>query len=131
MLTNDDKTWLINTIRKELRDALTVTVKWEKRRDIKTGQPLAVPELEVKDVYLPEMWVEMLPFQEGAFRGLQEQVCLNDNRNNKQIEAISNILLQFEDSLKCLAMITDKAKEIGLPGDHEFVDGPTKIEDKT
>ncbi len=131
MLTNDDKTWLLNTIRKEIRDALTIKIRLERVRDMKTGQPLAVPELEVKDVYLPEMWVEMLPFQEGAFRGLQEQVCLNENRNNHQIGAISNILLQFEEGLKCLAMITDRAKEIGLTDNHKFGDGPTKIEDKT
>ena len=124
MLTNDDKTWLLNTIRKEIHDALTVSVKWEKKRDMKTGQPLAVPDIEIKDVYLPNWWVEWLPFYEGAIRGVQEQVCHNDNKNNKQIEAITGILLQFEDSLKCLASITDRAKELGLTD-------IKKIEDKT
>jgi len=124
MLSKKDKEWLTETIRKEIKNALTVKVKWEKKRDMKTGKPLAVPDIEIKDVYLPDMWVEMLPFQEGAFRGLQKQVCLSDNKISKYLGVVNNILLENKDSLKCLASITDRVKELDLIE-------VKKIEDKT
>jgi hypothetical protein len=102
MLSKSDKDFIRQAIREEVKRALTVKVRFEKRRDLKTGQPLAVPEIEVKDVFLPEHWVEFLPFYEGAIRGSQEQVCnlqTTQAKNTEAIAAIANILTGAETSI--------------------------------
>jgi hypothetical protein len=110
-LSNSDKEFIRNTIKDEIQKALTINVRMERRKDMKTGQPLAVPEIEVKDVYMPSFLVEYIPFIEGAIRGVQEQVCLDDSNRNQQIQAITNILLTFENSIKVVAALSDTIKQ--------------------
>ena len=112
MLSRKDKEFIQETIRDEIVKALTIRVVFEQAQDPETLQPLAVPKKEVRDIYLPEHWAEFLPRQVGAFRGLQEQVILEESAKRTQIEAITNILLQFEDSLTRVAKFSDQLKQI-------------------
>lgn len=112
MLSNKDKEWIKQIIKEEFERQLTVPIKMEKRRDIKSGKPLAVPDMEIKNVHLPAFLFEYIPFLEGAIRGVQEQMCIVGNSLNPRIEAVANILIQFENSLKCLATLSDKIKQI-------------------
>lgn len=117
MLDKNDKKWIKEAIAESLREALTVKVRFEKRRDIQTGQPLAVPEIEVKDVYLPAHWVEFLPWHEAALRGSQEtldKLKNNDARYGKSIEALTGIILSMEHGIKAIAGIAENIKR--LPG---------------
>lgn len=101
-------------------DALTIEVKYEKRRDEKTGQPLATPEIITEKEYLPIWWVRYLPHYEASNRGIQET---QDKQANKMIElsnqikqlkegmeAIGNVVFQAEESLKCISAISDQIK---------------------
>jgi hypothetical protein len=105
MLSNKDKIWLAEMMETKVRQALTVKVRFEKRRNIESGQPLAVPEIEVKDVYLPDHWVEFLPFYEAAIRGVQEtsdHTKNNSVKSLKAVEAVAGIMLGFEGNLKSI-----------------------------
>jgi hypothetical protein len=107
MLSNKDKTWLAEMIELKVRQALTVKVRFEKRRNIETGQPLAVPEIEVRDVYLPAHWVEFLPFHEAALRGVQETADHTKNnsvKNLKAVEAVAGIMLSLEGNIKSIGL---------------------------
>lgn len=115
MLSKKDKEWIEEIIERKVYDALTVKMRMEKVRDEKTGQPLAVKETKEEDVFLPAMLVQLISFNEGALRGMQEDM----NKNNNKIEdfdtklnAIAQIVIDTEDSLKKLAMVTDRIKEL-------------------
>ena len=99
-------------IKEEIKSALTIPVRYERRKDIKTGQPLATPEIEMRDLYIPDFIVEYLPYTEGAIRGVQEQMCTLSSDVNPKIEAVANVLIQFENSLKCVAAMSDRIKQI-------------------
>lgn len=121
-MNSKDKTWLENTIRNVVQECLTVKVKYEKRRDDKTGKPLAVPELIEQDEYLPSWWIQYLPHYEAAMRGVQETQDKQANtilKLTSEIEslqqgmkAIGDIVFQAENSLKCISAISDKIKEV-------------------
>lgn len=86
----------------------------EKVRDDKTGQPLARPEIIKEKVYLPSVFVQLLPFYEGAQRGLQEQVSKEFSKLdqiNNGMNAMAQVLIGAEQSLKCLAALSDHVKE--------------------
>lgn len=72
-------------------EALTVEITWEKHKDEKTGFPLATPELKTEKVFLPSFIMQHLKFQEGAFRGLQEDVDHAKNAMSNQVEKIDAI----------------------------------------
>ena len=103
MLTEKDKKWLEELIENKIREALTVQVKMERNRDIETGQPLAVPKVEIKDVYLPAHWVEFLPFYEASIRGVQET---SDHVKNA-INNIAGIMIAMERGIKAVSYIAN------------------------
>jgi len=110
MLSKKDKEWLESIIEEKIRAALTVKVRFEKRRDIKTGVSLAIPEIEIKDVYLPAHWVEFLPFYEGAIRGVQETTDHVKNslaKDNGAMKAMAEILLGLEPGIKQIAGLSN------------------------
>jgi hypothetical protein len=111
MLSKNDKIWLREMVKEEITKALTVKVRFEKKRNLETGQPLAVPEIEVKEVYLPAHWVEFLPFHEAALRGVQETADHTKNNSLKSVqaaEAIAGIMLGFESNIKSIGQFTDE-----------------------
>ena len=56
MLSKSDLNKIREIIREELKEAFTIEMTMEKKRDEKTGQPLAVPEIKKIKVWLPEDW---------------------------------------------------------------------------
>ncbi len=104
---NKLKEMLGQIVKEKIREALTVKVRFERRRDV-SGQPLAVPEIEVRDVYLPNHWIEFLPYYEAAIRGNQETVDHVKNAvigQKEAVEAVARLLLQSESALKAIASI--------------------------
>jgi hypothetical protein len=124
-LDKDDLKEIAKIIRKEVKKAVidAMTVEWtlEKHRDEKTGMPLAKPELLKEKVYIPSAFIQLLAFYEGAQRGLQEQVCKEfpklDMINNN-LQTMAQILIQSEQSLKCLAALSDRIKDKNLLEDN-------------
>lgn len=57
-----------------VRAALTVELTIKRRRDPQTGLLLAVPQEKTETVFLPSVITQMIPFHEGALRGLQEDL---------------------------------------------------------
>jgi len=113
MFINEEK--LSDLIEKAVFKALTVKITLEKVRDEKNGQPLAVPERITQDVFLPSFLAQTLKYNEGALRGMQEQTCRHSSKINdfdNKIQAIGNIMIQAEDSLKCLAALSDEVKRL-------------------
>jgi hypothetical protein len=106
MLSKKDKEWLETVIEEKIRAALTVKVRFEKKRDIKTGVPLAVPEIEIKDIYLPAHWIEFLPFYEASIRGVQETTDHVKNslgKDDAALKSVAGILLGLEPAIKQIA----------------------------
>ena len=106
---------LSELIEKAVNKALTAEVTLEKHRDEKTGQPLAKPEIIKETVFLPAYLCQILPYHEGALRGVQEQTCKQSNKINDlddKIAAIGNVIIGAENSLKCIAKLTDNIKLI-------------------
>ncbi|OPY78301.1 MAG: hypothetical protein A4E65_02324 [Syntrophorhabdus sp. PtaU1.Bin153] len=115
MLSKGDKEWLEKMMERKITEALTVRVKMERRRDMATGQPLAVPVIEEKDVYLPAFWVEYMPYYEGAMRGMQETVDKVNNRTtgtSQAVENIGRILVTSQDAIKRLVETSYALAEI-------------------
>jgi uncharacterized coiled-coil protein SlyX len=97
-------------IQEAVINALTVEITLEKRRDEKTGVPLAVPKIQKEKVFLPSFLVQQISFQEGAFRGLQEDVNKKNNAIDKladKLDVVGKTLLGMESSAKRLAGFTD------------------------
>ena len=114
MLSSKDRIWLREMVKEEITKALTVKVRFEKKRNLETGQPLAVPEIEARDVYLPAHWVEFLPFHEAALRGVQETSDHTKNNSLKSVqaaEAIAGIMLGFESNIKSIGQFTDEVNK--------------------
>ncbi len=104
-LSKKDKEWLTKQIRNAVKEELTVEWTIKKRRDEKTGQPLAKPETKTEKVFLPAIFVQLLPFYEGAMRGLHEDVSKNMNKVNKmhsKIDTIGRLIVHNEHVLKSL-----------------------------
>jgi len=105
-------------IREAVTEALTVELTWEKRRDEKTGVPLAVPDLRKEKVFLPSFLVQQISFHEGAFRGLQEDVSKKNNaidRLAEKVEIVGQVLLGMEQSARRLASFSDVVKGLDIP----------------
>ena len=108
-----------------IREALTVEVTYEQRRDIETGKPMATPKLRVENEYLPLWWVRFLPHYEASNRGIQETQDKQSNSMNRldrditqlrdKVDAIGNIIINAENSLKCIATLSDHIKQLDLP----------------
>jgi len=108
---------LSELIEKAVTKALTAEVTLEKHRDEKTGQPLAKPEIIKETVFLPAYLCQILPYHEGALRGVQEQTCKQSNKINDlddKIAAIGNVVTGAENSLKCIAKLSDNIKSLDL-----------------
>jgi len=76
-----------------VREALTVEMTIERVRDERTGQPLAVVERKTEKVFLPSLIVQMLPYQEGALRGFQQDLSRTKNgldQANKFIKRLAD-----------------------------------------
>jgi len=108
MLSKKDLDQIRTIIQEELKAALTIEVQYEKY-DKEKG----MKELKTEKHFLPEWLVDLQPYLIGALRGMQED-C--NKVNNKTLDIVDNvrqlsgIMLQAEDSLKCISAISDKDK---------------------
>lgn len=113
MLSKKDKEWITGAI----REALTVEIRMERKRNLETGQPLAVPVVEEKKVFLPEFWVTYLPFYEAALRGVQETMDTVKNgqiRNQDALAAVGNIMIEYEKAIRALPEMVGKLQALAL-----------------
>jgi hypothetical protein len=83
-------------ISEAVRDALTVEITMEKVRDDRTGQPLAVIERKTEKVFLPSLIVQMLPYQEGALRGFQQDL----SRTKKGLDQANTFIKRLADAVE-------------------------------
>lgn len=117
MLTKSDKQFIRDVIKQEVEAALTVEWTIEKVRDDKTGQPLAVKETKTENIFIPAEFIRMMPYLEAAIRGVQQDIEKNNNKINdmgNQIQVVGSVLVQNEESLKCIAAISDHIKQLKL-----------------
>jgi len=133
MLSKKDKEWLLQMMDERIRKALTVKMHFEQVRDLKTGQPLAKPIVEVRDVYLPAHWCEFLPFYEGCYRGVQEttdRVKNNVANQSEKLQLMANILIQSKDAMERLVGLASdiKAVEIANPEETKALKGETDVD---
>jgi len=122
MLSKKDLDQIRLIFSEEIIKALTIKTKYEKNKDEKTGLKLAVPEIIERDEYLPAWWIQYLPHYEASNRGIQRtqdkqatqlKLLKNEIIDLKDgMKLIGNIMLQTEQSLKCIAAISDKANQI-------------------
>ncbi len=109
-------------------EAMSGEITMEKRRDEKTGLPLATPEIKTEKIFIPGFLVNHLNYHEGALRGMQETID-RESKNTAafatQIESIGNILLGHEQNLIEFAKFVDHAKRHNLLGyvDEEEIEG--------
>ena len=117
MLKEKDKEFIKQSIKDGIQEALTVEWTVEKVRDEKTGQPLAVKETKKEKVFIPSVFIQLMPYLEGALRGMQKDVNKNNNKvenMQNQIQVIGSIMAQTEDSLKIIAVISDHIKQLEI-----------------
>jgi hypothetical protein len=95
------KSELQDIIREAVREALTVEVTMEKVRDERTGQPLSVIERKTEKVFLPSLIVQMLPYQEGALRGFQQDL----SRTKKGLDQANQFIKRLADAVEKQAAI--------------------------
>jgi hypothetical protein len=98
MMTRDELKALIS---EAVREALTVEMTVEKVRDERTGQPLAVIERKTEKVFLPALMVQMLPYQEGALRGFQQDL----SRTKKGLDQANAFIKRLADVVEAQANI--------------------------
>lgn len=125
MLTKKDKQWLKEIIKETVKEALTVEWTVEKVRDEKTGMPLTVPERKTEEVFIPSVFVQLLPFYEQSIRGMHEDITKNNNKINEmqdKINVVGNIMIQTESSLKCIAAMSDHIKQLDFD-DTKLIEG--------
>ena len=125
MLTKGDKQFIKQAIREGIKEALTVEWTLEKVRDEKTGQPLAIKETKKEKVFIPSMFIQLMPYLEGAIRGVQEDISKNNNKINimtKKVQSVGNILLQAEESFRMLASSADRAKQVNTTKETNYID---------
>jgi tryptophanyl-tRNA synthetase len=124
MLDKNDKKWLEEMIEKKIKKALTVKVKMERRRDINTGQPLSTPIMEILDIYLPDFWVEYLPYYEGAMRGVQETTDHVKNKINSHsatLEIMGKIMIDTEKAIMAIARLAQKIERVNWEKNEQFL----------
>jgi hypothetical protein len=92
-MTRDDLKALIG---EAVREALTVEITLERVRDERTGQPLAVTERKTEKVFLPSLLVQMLPYQEGAMRGFQQDLT----RTKKALDNANEFIRRLADAIE-------------------------------
>jgi hypothetical protein len=117
MLSDLEKQWFIEQIKKAVEEALTVEIQVEKAIDDKTGQPLPHKEYRVEQVFLPAYFCQHLKFHEGAYRGMQETVDKVTNVSNRTAEDVTLIgqtLATMTDPLLGAARIIEHLRENGL-----------------
>lgn len=127
-MTKKDREEIKKIVAEAISDALTVEVTYEKKRDEKTGIPLATPELKKEKEYLPIWWMRYLPHYEASNRGIQETQDKQANTILKLTEEINqlkegvgatvNILLALEGSIKEIAY--NPVKQIGIKEDSKL-----------
>lgn len=100
-MTREELKQIIN---EAVRDALTVEMTIERVRDDRTGQPLAVTERKTEKVFLPSLIVQMLPYQEGALRGFQQDL----SRTKKGLDQANVFIKRLADAVEA-----QTAKRIG------------------
>jgi hypothetical protein len=83
-------------IREAVREALTIDITLEKVRDDKTGQPLAVVERKSEKVFIPSLIAQMLPFQEGAMRGFQQDL----SKTKKSLDQANTFIKRLADAVE-------------------------------
>jgi hypothetical protein len=113
MLDQNDKDFLVDAIKKAVKEELTVEITWEQHRDEKTGNKLAVPKIKNEKVFLPSFFVQQLYFQEGAFRGIQEDLNKSVSKisiTKEGIQALANILIQMEDGITQFVRLGEEIK---------------------
>ena len=115
MLSKNDKDFLVKEIRKAVREELTVELQWEQVRDEKTGKPLARPIRHDKEmVFLPSFFVQQLMYNEGAFRGMQENLSESISQmsiSKEGINALGNLLLGMEQGIMTFIQMSEKIKK--------------------
>ena len=110
MLTKKDLEKIRKIIQEELKAALTIEIQYEK-----TDKEKGLRESITKEFHLPVWLADQFPHLTGALRGMQED-C--NKANNKMINTAENvkqlteIMIQAENSMKCIAAISDQIKEI-------------------
>ena len=83
-------------IRDAVKEALTVEMTIEKVRDARTGQPLAVIERRTDNVFIPSLIAQMIPYQEGAMRGFQQDL----SRTKKALDKANAIIDRLADAIE-------------------------------
>ena len=119
MLSKNDKEFLVKEIRKAVKESvkeeLTVELQWEQVRDEKTGKPLARSILHDKEmVFLPSFFVQQLIYNDGAFRGMQEDLSTSIEKmsiSKDGINALAQILIQMENGINTFVLMSDEIKK--------------------
>lgn len=101
MITDEDRKY----IKEIIEELLTVEVKYEKRRDEKTGQKLAIPEIITKKEFLPIWWMKYLPYYEGAIRGMQETL-------DKYAGQLKNLTERFDNLDQGMLLMIETTSEL-------------------
>lgn len=117
MLSDLEKTWLLQQIKEAVKEALTVEMQVEKAIDDNTGQPLPHKEYRVEQVFLPAYFCQHLKFHEGAYRGMQETVDKVTNVSNRtadDVKLICQTLITMTDPLLGAAHIIEHLRDVGL-----------------
>lgn len=92
-----------------VREALTVEWVVERRRDPATGQPLAVPVQEREKVFLPSAIVQLLPYHEGALRGLQADIGKHQV-SVEEVRRLASVIEAAAPVLERLALALDRTR---------------------
>ena len=106
MLTKKDKQDIKDMVREAVREELTVEMTLEKHRDETTGLPLAKPEIKTERVFLPAFIVQTLSYNEGAFRGLQEDISKRNQSVDalaERLEAVGRVLIDLQEPIMKVA----------------------------
>jgi len=95
-------------IKEVMIEALTVEIDMEVVRDTETGKPLKHPKIVKEEVFLPSFLTQVLSFQEGALRGMQEDA-------NKESNKIAKIYDSFPYLIECLEGINRSLPKLETP----------------
>lgn len=104
-------------ITEAVHEALTVEWRIEQHRDPATGQPLALPRNVTEKIFLPSAIMQMLPYHEGALRGLQADIGKHTasstelRRLVEVIEAAGPVLLRLSEALQRMPKPPEVADE--------------------
>jgi len=110
MLSKKDLEQIRTIIQEELKAAFTVEIQYEKY-DKEKG----MKELKTEKWFLPEWLVDLQPHLIGALRGMQEDTNKANNRMKNtadNVNKMTEIMLLAENSMKCIAALSDKTKEV-------------------